>query len=83
MVFDKNHKEVKVGAMVKVLYIDPGFLSTFPANEANGLRSMLNQVKEVTEIAYDKALVSHQFNRFHGFSLALSPEEMELADDSY
>ncbi len=82
MVFDKNHKEVKVGSWVKILYIDPDFILTFPSNEAEGIRTMLNQVLEVTEIAHGKALVNHQFNKYHSFSLALSSEEMEIVDNS-
>ncbi|MBU0558754.1 MAG: hypothetical protein KJ799_13945 [Bacteroidetes bacterium] len=82
MVFDKNHKEVKVGSWVKVLHIDPDFIMTFTSNEAEGIRTMLNQVLEVIEIAHGKALVNHQFNRYHGFNLALDSEEMELVDNS-
>ena len=82
MVFDKNHKEVKVGSWVKVLSIEPDFLSTFPSNEAEGLRTMLNQVLEVTEIAHGNALVKHEFNERHSFSMALDSEEMELVDNS-
>jgi len=26
MVLDKNHREVKIGALVKVLFIEPGFI---------------------------------------------------------
>ncbi len=82
MVFDKNHKEVKVGLRVRVLYIDPDFILTFPSNEAKGIRTMLNQVLEVTGIAYNKALVNHRFNKYKSFSLALSSEEMEIVDSS-
>ena len=82
MVFDKNHKEVKVGSWVKVLSIEPDFLSTFPSNEAEGLRTMLNKVLEVTEIAHGKALVKHEFNENYSFSLAFDSEEIELVDNS-
>jgi len=82
MVFDKNRKEVKIGSWVRVIYIDPGFISTFPSNKSKEIRSMLNQVLEVTEFAHGKALVSQQdqSNNDRGFSLALSSEEMELVD---
>jgi hypothetical protein len=30
MIFDKNHNEVKIGSWVKVLFIELGFISTFP-----------------------------------------------------
>ncbi|OEU48862.1 MAG: hypothetical protein BA866_00290 [Desulfobulbaceae bacterium S5133MH15] len=81
MICDRNKKEVKIGSLVKVLYIDPNFILTFPPDEAKGMSSMLNQVKEVTEFAHGKALVNHKFNNFHSFSLALEPEEMELVDN--
>lgn len=42
MIFDKNNREVKIGAWVKVLYIDPRFISTFSRNEAKIIKSMIN-----------------------------------------
>ena len=33
MIFDKNHNEVKIGSIIKVLYFDQGFISSFPCKE--------------------------------------------------
>jgi hypothetical protein len=78
MIFDRNHREVKVGSLVKVVAIDHRFIATFPKKEAKIMESMLNQTFEVTEIEHEQALVYQPFNRYEGFSLALASEEMEL-----
>ena len=78
MIFDKNHNEVKIGSWVKVLFIEPGFISTFPLNEAKIMKAMINKTFKVTEIAHNKPLIYQQFNSRNGISLALAPEEMEL-----
>jgi|APDOM4702015248_1054824.scaffolds.fasta_scaffold57924_2 hypothetical protein len=78
MIFDKNHNEVKIGSWVKVLFIEPGFISTFPLNEAKIVKAMINKTFKVIEIAHSKALVKQQFSARKGISLALAPEEMEL-----
>lgn len=78
MIFDKNHNEVKIGSWVKVLFIEPGFISTFPLNEAKIVKAMINKTFKVIEIAHNKALVNQQFSAIKGISLALAPEEMEL-----
>jgi hypothetical protein len=78
MIFDKNHNEVKIGSWVKVLSIDPGFISTFPLNEAKIVKGMINKIFKVVEIAHNKPLIYQQFNPRKGISLALDPEEMEL-----
>ena len=78
MIFDKNHNEVKIGSWVKVLSIDPGFIATFPLNEAKIMKAMINKTFKVTEIAHNKPLIYQQFNSRNGISLALAPEEMEL-----
>lgn len=78
MIFDKNHNEVKIGSWVKVLFIEPGFISTFPLNEAKIMKAMINKTFKVIEIAHEKALINKQFSKGKGISLALAPEEMEL-----
>ena len=78
MIFDKNHNEVKIGSWVKVLFIEPGFISTFPLNEAKIVKAMINKTFKVIEIAHSKALVKQQFSARKGILLALAPEEMEL-----
>lgn len=78
MIFDKNHSEVNMGSWVKVLFIDPDFISTFSYNEAKILKAMVNKTFEVVGIEHEKALVSQSFSKYHGFTLALAPEEMEL-----
>ena len=78
MIFDKNHNEVKIGSWVKVLFIEPGFISTFPLNEAKIMKAMINKTFKVIEIAHNKALIKQQFSARTGISLALAPEEMEL-----
>ena len=81
MIVDKNGKEVKIGSFVKVLYIEPGFISTHPHKEAKILEAMINKTFEVVDIQHEKAvLVEQLFNRFNGFQLALDSEEMELVD---
>jgi hypothetical protein len=50
MIFDKNHNEVKIGSWVKVLSIDPGFISTFPLNEAKIVKGMINKIFKVVRI---------------------------------
>jgi len=78
MIFDKNHNEVKIGSWVKVLFIEPGFISIFPLNEAKIMKAMINKTFKVTEIVHNKALIKQQFSATSGISLALAPEEMEL-----
>ncbi len=80
MVLDKNHREVEIGSLVKVLFIESGFISTFPYKEAKIMKSMINKTFEVVDIEQGKALVYQPFNAFKGFTLALAPEEMELVD---
>ncbi len=81
MALDKNHREVKIGSLVKVLFIEPGFILTFPYRKAKIMKSMINKTFEVVEIEQGKALVYQPFDTFHGFSLALTSEEMELVDN--
>ena len=78
MIFDKNHNEVKIGSWVKVLFIEPGFISTFPLNEAKIMKAMINKTFKVIETVHNKALIKQQFSTRNGISLALAPEEMEL-----
>jgi hypothetical protein len=80
MVFDKNNNEVKIGSWVKVLFIDAGFISTFPQDKARRLKAMINKTYEVIDIEYGKAIVDQSFDEFHGISLALASEEMELVN---
>jgi len=84
MIVDKNNKEVKIGSWVKVLFIEPGFISSFPGKEAKIMKSIINKTLEVVEISreHKKALVYQPFDRLHGFSLALSSEEMEIVDNN-
>ena len=81
MVFDKNYNEVKIGSRVKVLFIEPDFVSTFPHNEARILKAMINKTYEVIDIEHGKAIVNQSFDEGHGFSLALASEEMELVNE--
>jgi hypothetical protein len=78
MVVDKNNNEVKIGSLVRVLFIDPGFISTFSDDEAKIMKSMINKTFEVTEFMQGKALVYQSFDARNGFSLALDSAEMEL-----
>ena len=78
MIFDKNNNEVKIGSWVKVLFIDPGFIDTFPPNHAKIMKTMINKTFEVIDIAHGKALVNQPFDRLESFSLALDSEEIEL-----
>ncbi len=78
MIFDKNNNEVKIGSWVKVLFIEPGFIDTFPPDHAKKMKSMINKTFEVIDIAHGKALVNQPFDKFERFLLALDSEEMEL-----
>ena len=80
MVLDKNHREVKIGTFVKVLFIEPGFILTFPYKEAKIMKSMINKTFEVVGIEQGKALVYQPFDRLNSFTLALASDEMELVD---
>ncbi len=82
MIFDKNYHEVKIGSWVKVLFIEPNFILTFPHNEAKIMKAMVNKTYEVIDIEHGKALVNQPFDEFHSFTLALASEEMELVDKS-
>ena len=82
MILDKNNNEVKIGSRVKVLFIDPNFIATFPPNEAKIMKAMINKTYEVREIEHGKALVNQPFDKYHSFSLALDSEEMELMDNN-
>lgn len=50
MPVDKNGNEIKVGSLVRVVKIDLSILKTLPADEANDVRSMLDNILEVYEI---------------------------------
>jgi len=65
MIFDKNHNEVKMGSWVKVLFIEPGFISTFPLNEAKIVKGMINKIFKVVEIAVNIRLSPLCHNYFH------------------
>ena len=78
MIFDKNNNVISVGSLVKVLSIEENFILTFPDNEAEIMKKMISHVFKVTSIEHGKALVYQPFNKYKGFSLALSSEEMEL-----
>lgn len=83
MPVDINGKKVEVGAMVKVLHIDPKITKHLPDDEVRDIASMLNQTLEVYEIdAYDCAWVEKWWHRGDGqaesHSLSLSSNEMEL-----
>ena len=80
MVLDKNNNEVKIGSWVKVLFIEPGFISTFPQDKARILKAMINKTYEVIDIEHGKAIVHQSFDEAHGFALALASEEMELVN---
>ncbi len=78
MILDKNQNEVKIGSIVKVLCIDPGFISTFPSEDAKIVKGMINKEFEVIAIDHGKPMVSQDFSNLHGLSLALDSHEMEL-----
>ena len=80
MVFDKNNNEVKIGSWIKVLFIEPGFLSTFPQDKARRLKAMINNTSEVIDIEHGKAIVHQSFDEAHAFALALASEETELVN---
>jgi hypothetical protein len=80
MVFDKNNNEVKIGSWIKILFIEPGFISTFPYNIAKTLKAMINNTYEVIEIEHGKAIVHQSFDEVHSLSLALASEETELVN---
>ena len=44
---DKNGNEIKIGAIVKVVYICPDFISKLPDDESDGVASMLGEELEV------------------------------------
>ncbi len=78
MIVDRNNDEVKIGALVRVLFIEPSLISSFPSNEAKVIKSMVNKTFEVTEFQQGMAFVYQEFNAFDGVSLALDSAEMEL-----
>lgn len=78
MIVDKNNNEVKIGAWVKVLFIEPGFIDTFPPDHAKIMKTMINKNFEVIGFAHGKALVNQPFDKLQSFSLALDSSEMEL-----
>ena len=80
MILDRNHNEVKIGSKVKVLFIEPGFISTFPYKEEKIMKSMINKTFEIVGIEHGKAMVHQPFDALNGFTLALASEEMELVD---
>jgi len=79
MILDKKHNEVKIGSWVKVLFIEPGFISRFLSKNAKIMKAMINKAFEVVSIKHGKALVYQAFDVNNGFSFVLAPEEMELA----
>ncbi len=82
MIVDKNNNEVKIGSYVKVLFIDPGFISTFSDNEARIMMSMINKTFEVTEFAHGKAMVHQSIDARNSFGLVLDSSDMELVIDN-
>jgi len=82
MIFDKNNNEVKIGSMIKVLFIDPGFISTFPRREARIIKKMVGKTFEVVDIEHEKALVTQPFDMLNSISLFIDSEEMELINDN-
>jgi hypothetical protein len=80
VILDRNHNEVKIGSKVKVLFIEPGFISTFPYKKAEIMKTLINKTFEVVGIEHGKAMVHQPFDTLNGFTLALASEEMELVD---
>ena len=80
MVFDKNNNEVKIGSWVKVLFIEPGFISTFSQDKARILKAMINKTYEVIDIEHGRAIVYQSFDEVDGIALALASEETELVN---
>ena len=62
MILDRNHNEVKIGSRVKVLFIEPGFISTFPYKKAKIMKTMINKTFEVVGIEHGKAMVHQPFD---------------------
>lgn len=82
MICDINNKEVKIGSSVKIIYIDPGYISSLPNDLGELVKGMLNKVFKVTELVHGTAVVETQMlpNKYEGIGLGLSSEEMELVD---
>ena len=79
MILDKHNNEVKIGSWIKVLFIEPDFISSFSENEGEIIKSMINKAFEVSEVKDGKALVYQPFDRFSGFTLALESNEIEIS----
>lgn len=84
---DRNGRSVSVGSWVRLVTLPESFLSSLPADEIDDVRSMIGELFEVNEIdQYGHAWVGKGWtnpegDRYHGHSLALSPEEMEVVDE--
>ena len=72
MIFDKNHNEVKIGSWVKVLFIEPGFISTFPLSEAKIMKAMINKTFKVIVI----------FTRFYGHTAKRVISNSEVTNEN-
>ena len=83
MICDINNKEVKIGSSVKIIYIDPGYISSLPNDLGKLVKGMLYKVVKVTELVHGTAVVETQMlpNKYEGISLGLSSNEMELVCD--
>ncbi|MCP4987216.1 MAG: hypothetical protein GY928_14555 [Colwellia sp.] len=80
MLLDNNQNEVKIGLIVKVLFIEPEFISSFPSKEAKIMKNMINKEFKVEGVEHGKAMVCQPFDALNGFTLALAPHEMELVN---
>ncbi|USF86410.1 hypothetical protein [Candidatus Endoriftia persephonae] len=80
----KNGNLVKVGAFVRVIYIDESIIKTLAVEENEDVKSMQNEVLEVYEInEYGQAWVEKYWDLGNGktesHSLGLCSHELELA----
>jgi len=82
MICDINNKEVTVGSYVKIIDLDPRYISSLPVDLGKLAKGMLGKVVKVTELAYGTAVVETQMlpNKHEGISLGLSSEEMEIME---
>lgn len=86
MPVDKNGKDVKVGARVRVLKIEPWLLERLPEDEVADVTPMVDEIFEVTEIDerggvwVEKWWKKDDGGGMRSHSLALFASEMELVE---
>lgn len=82
---DRNGRAVRVGVRVRLLRLSGAWLDELPPEERRDVQSMIGEVFEVEEIDEHghawirKAWPDEEQGTCHSHSIALDPEEMELA----